>query len=276
MESGACAVGAAVIPAGVGQTEQQLEAIERLRPNFYAGTPDFLKILLDKAKELGRDVSSIKRALVSGAALPPSLRKELEDRGVVTRQCYATADLGVIAYESETEDGSLAPGMIVNEGLIFEILRPGAGDPVRPGEVGEIVVTRLNSDYPLLRFATGDMTKQLEGASPCGRTNMRIAGWMGRADQTAKVKGMFVHPGQIADIGKRHPELLKLRLVVTRQDEQDAMTLRAETRAASDALSKAVSETMQALTKLRGTVELVAEGALPNDGKVIADERPVG
>jgi phenylacetate-CoA ligase len=276
MESGACAVGAAVIPAGVGQTEQQLEAIEHLRPNFYAGTPDFLKILLDKAKELGRDVSSIQRGLVSGAALPPSLRDELANRGVVTRQCYATADLGVIAYECETEAGELLPGMVVNEGLIVEILRPGTGDPVTPGEVGEIVVTRLNSDYPLLRFATGDMTKALAGPSLCGRTNMRIAGWMGRADQTAKVKGMFVHPGQIAEIGKRHPELLRLRLVVARKNEQDVMTLRAETRSASDALAKAVAETMQALTKLRGQVELVAEGALPNDGKAIADERPIG
>jgi phenylacetate-CoA ligase len=276
MESGCAAIGAAVIPGGVGQTEQQIEAIELLRPNFYAGTPDFLKVLLDKARELGRDVSSIKRALVSGAALPPSLRQELLERGVVVRQCFATADLGVVAYESEDEDGNVLPGMVVNEGLIVEIVRPGASEPVAPGEVGEIVVTRLNSDYPLLRFATGDLTKQLDGASPCGRTNMRIAGWMGRADQTTKVKGMFVHPSQIAEIGKRHPELTKLRLVVARENEQDQMTLRAETKKPGDALKAAVAESLQALTKLRGKVEFVEPGKLPDDGKTVADERPVG
>lgn len=276
MESGCAAIGAAVIPGGVGQTEQQIEAIEMLRPNFYAGTPDFLKVLLDKAKELGRDVSSIKRALVSGAALPPSLRQELLERGVVVRQCFATADLGVVAYECEDEAGNVLPGMVVNEGLILEIVRPGASEPVAEGEVGEIVVTRLNSDYPLLRFATGDLTKQLSGPSPCGRTNMRIAGWMGRADQTTKVKGMFVHPSQIAEIGKRHPELGRLRLVVTRDKEQDAMTLRAETKTPGDTLKAAVAESLQALTKLRGKVELVAPGALPDDGKTVADERPVG
>ena len=276
MESGCAAIGAAVIPGGVGQTEQQIEAIEMLRPNFYAGTPDFLKVLLDKAKELGRDVSSIKRALVSGAALPPSLRQELLERGVVVRQCFATADLGVIAYESDDADGAVLPGMIVNEGLIVEIVRPGAGEPVAEGEVGEIVVSRLNADYPLLRFATGDLTRQLPGLSPCGRTNMRIAGWMGRADQTTKVKGMFVHPSQVAEIGKRHPELGKLRLVVTRENEQDAMTLRAEAKKPGDALKAAVAESLQALTKLRGKVELVEPGKLPDDGKTIADERPVG
>lgn len=276
MESGCAAIGAAVIPGGVGQTEQQVEAIEALRPNFYAGTPDFLKVLLDKGKELGRDVSSIKRALVSGAALPPSLRQELLERGVVVRQCFATADLGVIAYECDDEAGAPLPGMVVNEGLILEIVRPGAGEPVAEGEVGEIVVTRLNADYPLLRFATGDLTKQLSGPSPCGRTNMRIAGWMGRADQTTKVKGMFVHPSQIAEIGKRHPELGKLRLIVTRDREQDAMTLRAETKKRGDSLVAAVAESLQALTKLRGKVELIEPGKLPDDGKVIADERPVG
>jgi len=276
MESGCAAIGAAVIPGGVGQTEQQVEAIEMLRPNFYAGTPDFLKVLLDKGKEMGSDVSSIKRALVSGAALPPSLRQELAERGVVVRQCFATADLGVIAYECDDDEGALAPGMIVNEGLIFEIVRPGASEPVAEGEVGEIVVTRLNADYPLLRFATGDLTKQISGLSPCGRTNMRIAGWMGRADQTTKVKGMFVHPSQVAEIARRHPELGRLRLIVTRENEQDAMTLRAETGKPGDGLKASVADSLQSLTKLRGKVELVAPGALPDDGKTIADERPVG
>jgi phenylacetate-CoA ligase len=278
MESGAHAIGACVIPAGVGNTEQQIEAVEDLRPNFYAGTPDFLKIILDKGKELGRDVSSLKRALVSGAALPPSLRAELQQRGVVVRQAYATADLGMIAYETEDEAGAPVPGMVVNEGLILEIVKPGTGDPVAPGEVGEIVVSRLNADYPLLRFATGDLSKLIAEPSPCGRTNLRIAGWMGRADQTAKVKGMFVHPSQVAEIGKRHPELGRLRLVVTRANEQDQMQLRAELANGkpSDGLAAAVSATLQSLTKLKGSVDLVAAGALPNDGKIIADERPVG
>lgn len=278
MESGAHAIGAAVIPGGPGNTEQQLEAIEHLAPSFYCGTPDFLKIILDKAAELKRDVSSIRRAMVSGAALPASLRSELAARGVTVRQCYATADCGVIAYETAGADGALAPGMAVNEGLIVEIVRPGTGDPAAPGEVGEVVVTRLCADYPLLRFATGDMSKLLAEPSPCGRTAMRLAGWLGRADQTAKVKGMFVHPSQIAEVGKRHPELGRLRLVVTRADEQDQMKLRAELRngAAPDGLARSVAETLQSLTKLKGAVEFVAAGALPNDGKVIADERPVG
>lgn len=278
MESGAQAIGAAVIPAGVGNTEQQVEAIAHLAPVFYCGTPDFLKIVLDKAKELGRDASSIRRALVSGAALPASLREELRGRGVGVQQCYATADCGVIAYETQAPDGSIAPGMVVNEGLIVEIVRPGTGDPVAEGEVGEVVVTRLNADYPLLRFATGDLSKALAGPSPCGRTNMRLAGWLGRADQTAKVKGMFVHPSQIAEIGKRHPELGRLRLVVTRADEQDQMRLHAEVTngGGGEALARSVAETLQSLTKLKGAVDLVAAGELPNDGKVIADERPVG
>ncbi|MDE2577526.1 MAG: AMP-binding protein [Hyphomicrobiales bacterium] len=268
MESGAHALGCAVIPAGVGNTEQQIDAIHYLKPDAYCGTPDFLKVLLDKAVELGRDASSIKRALVSGAALPASLRAELEKRGVAVRQCYATADLGVIAYESAGE------GMIVNEGVILEIVKPGTGEPVAAGEVGEIVVTRLNSDYPLLRFATGDLSAVIKGASPCGRTNMRIKGWLGRADQTTKIKGMFVHPAQVAEIGKRHPDLGRLRLVVTRNGEQDVMTLRAERKGAKP--DETVAETLQALTKLRGKVEFYEKGALPNDGKIIADERPVG
>jgi phenylacetate-CoA ligase len=271
MESGAHALGCPVIPGGVGNTEQQVEAIESLRPVAYAGTPDFLKILLDRGKDLGRDMSCIRRGLVSGAALPGSLRAELKDRGVVVRQSYGTADLGLVAYESEALEG-----LIVNEGVIVEIVRPGTGDPVASGEVGEVVVTRLNTDYPLLRFGTGDLSAQLPGVSPCGRTNMRIKGWMGRADQTTKVKGMFVHPSQIQEVAKRHPELLRLRLIVGRADEQDVMRLRAESRTIDADLARAVVATLQAVTKLKGDVELVEQGTLPNDGKVIADERPIG
>ncbi|HEX3182114.1 MAG TPA: AMP-binding protein [Beijerinckiaceae bacterium] len=271
MESGALALGCPVIPAGVGNTDQQVEAIRYLKPAGYAGTPDFLKILLDRARELKSDGSSIKRALVSGAALPGTLRKELKERGVTVYQNYGTADLGVIAYESEHSEG-----MIVNEGLIVEIVRPGTGEPIPIGEVGEVVVTRLNADYPLLRFATGDLSAFLPGTSRCGRTNRQLKGWLGRADQTTKVKGMFVHPSQIAEVQKHHPELIRVRLVVTRKDERDVMTLRAEAKGTGNGLCEAVGSTLQAVTKLRGAVEVVAPGTLPNDGKVIADERPVG
>ncbi|MDE2363348.1 MAG: AMP-binding protein [Hyphomicrobiales bacterium] len=269
MESGAHALNCAVIPAGVGNTEQQIEAIHHLKPSAYCGTPDFLKILLDKANEAGLDASSIKRALVSGAALPPTLRKELEKAGIAVRQAYATADLGVIAYESVPDKG-----LIVNEGYLVEIVKPGTGEPVPEGEVGEVVVTRLNADYPLLRFATGDLSAVMPGLSPCGRTNMRIVGWRGRADQTTKVKGMFVHPSQVAEIAKRHPELGRIRLVVTRDKEQDVMVLRAEGKRGCK--PDPIVETLQSVTKLRGAVEIVAAGSLPNDGKVIADERPAG
>ena len=269
MESGAHALSCAVIPAGVGNTEQQLEAIQYLAPSGYCGTPDFLKILLDKARDAKIDASSIKRALVSGAALPASLRAELEKAGVAVAQCYATADLGVIAYESQSTEG-----MIVNEGCLVEIVKPGTDDPVPEGEVGEVVVTRLNADYPLLRFGTGDLSAVLPGQSPCGRTNMRIRGWLGRADQTTKVKGMFVHPSQVAEIARRHPELGRLRLVVRREKEQDVMVLHAEGNGACKA--DPVAETLQAITKVRGKVEIVKAGSLPNDGKVIADERPAG
>ena len=218
---GRCTRSAApVIPGGVGNTEQQLEAIAHYQPSGYVGTPDFLKILLDTAEKTGKDASSIKRALVSGAALPASLREELGQRGVAVLQCYATAELGVIAYESEAREG-----MIVNETVIVEIVRPGTGDPVAEGEVGEVVVTSFNPDYPMIRLATGDLSALLPGLSPCGRTNTRIKGWMGRADQTAKVKGMFVHPKQIAEVAARHPQLKRLRLVVGREAEQDTMTL---------------------------------------------------
>jgi phenylacetate-CoA ligase len=271
MESGALALGCPVIPAGIGNTDQQVEAIRYLKPSGYAGTPDFLKILLDRARELKSDASSIKRALVSGAALPGTLRKELKERGVAVYQNYGTADLGVIAYESEQSDG-----MIVNEGLIVEVVRPGTGEPVPIGEAGEVVVTRLNADYPLLRFATGDLSAFLPQTSRCGRTNMQLKGWLGRADQTTKVKGMFVHPAQVAEVHKHHPELMRVRLVVTRKGEQDVMTLRAEAKGTGNGLCEAVGSTLQAVTKLRGVVEVVAPGTLPNDGKVIADERPVG
>lgn len=270
LDSGARALGCGVIPAGPGQTEQQLEAIRLYQPNAYTGTPDFLKILLDRAAEAGLG-APFKRAVVSGAAFPPSLQADVKARGVDAYQAYATADLGVIAYESPAREG-----LIVNETLIVEILRPGTGDAVAPGEVGEVVVTRLDAHYPLLRFATGDLSRFLAGTSACGRTNARLAGWLGRADQTTKVKGMFVHPGTIADVMKRHPEIKRVRLVVSRSNETDVMTLHAETGAQEEALSRRIGETLQALTKLKGTVALAAPGALPNDGKIISDERPVG
>ena len=271
MEAGAHALGCAVISAGTGHTEQQLEAVAHFRPSGYLGTPDFLKILLDAAATAGTDASSLRRALVSGAALPLSLRQELAARGVETCQCYATADVGVIAYESEAREG-----MIVNETLLVEIVRPGTGDPVAAGEVGEVVVTCFNPDYPMIRLATGDLSAVMPGRSRCGRTNMRLMGWMGRADQAAKVKGMFVRPAQVAQIGERHPELGRLRLVVVRAGEQDVMTLVAECAAPAAPLREAVVATLRAVTKLGGEVKLVAPGSLPNDGKMIADERPVG
>jgi phenylacetate-CoA ligase len=267
-DAAAQALGCAVIPGGVGNTEQQVEAIAALRPSAYSGTPDFLKVLLDTAEKSGKDMSCLKRGLVSGAALPPSLRQEFTKRGVAVLQCYATAETGVIAYESEAREG-----LIVNENIIVEIVRPGTGHPVAPSEVGEVVVTTFNADYPMIRLATGDLSAFMSGASPCGRTNVRIKGWMGRADQSAKVKGLFVRPEHVAEIAKRHRELARLRLVVRRAGEQDAMTLMAETQATG--LESAVAETLQAVTKLKGDVKLVAPGTLPNDGKVIADERPV-
>jgi phenylacetate-CoA ligase len=270
MESGAHALGCAVIPAGTGNTEQQLEAIGHLKPAGYLGTPDFLKVLLDAAAKTGKDASSLKRGLVSGAALPASLRQELSQRGVKVLQCYATAELGVIAYESEALEG-----MIVNETVLVEIVRPGTGDPVAADEVGEVVVTSFNPDYPMIRLATGDLSAVLVGKSPCGRSNMRIKGWMGRADQTTKVKGMFVHPAQLAEVRRRHPQLGRLRLIVARESEQDVMVLKAECDAPASDLQSEVAATLQSVTKLRGTVELVAPGSLPNDGKVIADERPI-
>jgi len=270
LDGGAQALGCAVIPGGVGNTEQQVEAIAHFRATAYTGTPDFLKVLLDTAQKLGKDVSCLKRGLVSGAALPASLRDELGGRGVTVRQCYAIAETGVIAYETEA-----LPGMVVNEHLLVEIVRPGTGDPVPEGEVGEVVVTTFNPDYPMIRLATGDLSAVLPGPSPCGRTNIRIRGWMGRADQTTKIKGMFVRPEQVAELARRHPELGRVRLTVKRAQEQDAMTLSAECAQPDPTLSEAVAATLAAVTKMRGGVELVAPGSLPNDGKVIADERPV-
>jgi len=269
VESGLHALGCAVIPGGVGNTDQQLDVIAHFKPSGYAGTPDFLKVLLDGAEKSGRNASSLKRALVSGAALPATLRQELGARGVDVLQCYAIAEVGVIAYETAARDG-----MAVNEHVIVEIVRPGTGDPVPEGDVGEVVVTSFNPDYPMIRLATGDLSAVLAGPSPCGRTNMRIKGWMGRADQTTKIKGMFVHPGQMAEIGRLHKELGRLRLVVTRAGEQDVMTLVAECAAVPESLAQAVAATLQAVTRLRGEVRLVAAGALPNDGKIISDERP--
>lgn len=268
-ESGAAALGCPVIPAGPGNVEQQIDAIRAYRPDAYSGTPDFLKILLDRAADMKVDASSLKKALVSGAALPASLRKELSKRGVVVFEAYGTAELGMVAYES-----TAMAGLISNENVCIEIVKPGTDDPVKDGEVGEVVVTRLNADYPLLRFGTGDLSAVMKDPSPCGRTNVRIRGWLGRADQTTKVKGMFVHPSQVAEIGKRHPELGRLRLVVTREGEQDTMVLHAERK--SDGPVEEIASTLQAITKLRGSVKVVAPGSLPNDGKIIADERPVG
>ena len=271
MDSGAQALGCAVIPAGIGNTEQQVEAIAHLKPSGYAGTPDFLKILLDAGAKAGKDLSSLKRGLVSGAALPSSLRNELSGRGVDVLQAYATAELGIIAYESRPPEG-----MIVCENMILEIVRPGTGDPVPEGDVGEVVGTSFNPDYPMIRLATGDLSAVMAGQSPCGRTNTRIKGWMGRADQTTKVKGMFVHPAHVAQVARRHPELGRVRLAVTRESEQDVMTLYAESTGGAEGLTDAIAATLQSVTKLKGRVSLVKPGSLPNDGKVIADERPIG
>jgi phenylacetate-CoA ligase len=272
LDAGARALGCAVIPAGPGNTEQQIEAIAHLRPTGFIGVPDFLKILLDKAADAGRPATSIVKALVSGGALFPNLRQEYAERNIRVQQCYATADVGVIAYESPEPSGRI-DGMVLNEGVLLEIVRPGTGEPLPVGEVGEVVITCFNRDYPMIRFATGDLSALLPGVSACGRTNVRIKGWLGRADQTTKVKGMFVHPEQIAEVAKRHPELGRLRLVVARAGDQDSMTLKAEAATTDAALAAKVSETLQAITKMRGDVTLVPPKSLPNDGKVIADDR---
>jgi len=272
LEEGARSLGCTVFPAGAGNTDAQVEAASMLKPTVYCGTPDFLKILLDRAAEMGKSLSSFKRALVSGGALFPVLRQEYSARGVSVLQAYATAELGVIAYESAAADGTPNPGMIVNENLIVEIVRPGTGDPVEDGEVGEVVVTNFNTAYPMIRLGTGDLSAVLPGASPCGRTNTRIKGWMGRADQRTKVKGMFVDPRQIAELAKRHPEIGRTRLVVTRNGSADEMTLHAE-QAGSAVSAEALETTLRDVTKLAGRVVLARPGTLPNDGKVISDER---
>ena len=268
MEGGAHALGCTVFPGGTGNTELQLQAMEHLRPDAYVGTPSFLRILLEKASEAGLALPTLRKALVSGEAFPPSLRDWLAERGVAGYQAYATAEAGVIAYETAAREG-----LVVDEGLIVEIVRPGTGDPVPDGEVGEVVVTVLNADYPMLRFGTGNLSAVLPGPCPTGRTNLRIKGWMGRADQTAKVRGMFVHPSQVAEVLKRHPELGRARLVVEGEMASDRLTLRAECGAVPEGLPAAVAGSVRDITKLRCEVTLVAPGSLPNDGKVIDDTR---
>ena len=272
LDCAALALGCTVFPAGTGQTEMQVAAIADLRPDGYVGTPSFLKIILDKADETGADVSSLRKALVSGEAFPPSLRDALAARGIAGYQAYASADLGCIAYESEARSG-----LIVDEGVIVEIVRPGTGDPVAPGEVGEVVVTTFNPDYPLLRFGTGDLSaiipESMTTPSSCGRTNVRLKGWLGRADQTTKVKGMFVHPSQVADIVRRHPAIARARMIVDNPEGNDRMTLHCETRDAPRELTAAIAESIREVTKLRGEVSLCEPGSLPNDGKVIDDIR---
>jgi phenylacetate-CoA ligase len=276
LESGAAALGCTVIPSGTGQTEMQVAAIRDLQINAFVGTPSFLKLIVEKADELKVDIPSLRKAHVGAEYLPPALRKSLGERGIRVSQTYASADLGLLAYESLSPDGGVHPGMILDERLILEIVRPGTGDPVAPGEVGEVVITSFNKDYPLVRFATGDLSAVLPGTSPCGRTNVRIKGWMGRADQSTKVRAMFVTPRQIADIVRHHPEIARARLVVEGEVGNDRMTLRCEVSARSSDLQESVVATIRDVTKLRGEVELVAPGTLPNDGKVIEDLRKYG
>ena len=268
MESGAHALGCTVFPGGTGQTEQQVQAMADLSPAGYIGTPSFLKIIVEKAAEMKVALPTVSRALLSGEAFPPSLRDWLAERGIAAYQCYASADLGLIAYETEARQG-----LVLDEGVIVEIVRPGTGEPVADGEVGELVVTTLNSDYPLIRFGTGDLSAVMPGNCPSGRTNTRIKGWMGRADQTVKIRGMFVHPGQVAAIARRFPEVLKARLVVSGEMANDSMTLFAEADSRADGLDQKIGEAIRDITKLRGTVELVDPGSLPNDGRVIEDAR---
>ena len=272
VESAAEALGCPVIPAGIGQTEQQLRVIADLKPVAYVGTPSFLKILLDRAANEGSDASSMKKAMVGAEALPASLRAELRGHGLSVLQSYGTADLGVIAYESIGPDGEVCPGMALDEGIIVELAVPGTGDPVEPGETGEVVVTTLTPEYPLIRFATGDLSAILPGPSPCGRTNQRIRGWLGRADQTTKVRGLFVHPEQVAEILRRHKSIRRARLVVEQPAGRDEMTLLVEGEESVDETAR-IAETVQAVTKLRGAVNRVPAGSLPGDGKLIEDRR---
>jgi phenylacetate-CoA ligase len=276
LESGATAIGCTVIPGGVGQTEMQVAALRDLRVNAFVGTPSFLKLIVEKADEMKADISTLKKAHVGAEYLPPQLRKSLGERGIRVSQTYASADLGLIAYESVMPDGTVNEGMILDERLILEIVRPGTGDPVAPGEVGEVVITSFNRDYPLIRFATGDLSAVLSGTSPCGRTNVRIKGWMGRADQSTKVRAMFVTPRQVNDIVRRHPEILRARLVVEGEAGDDRMTLRCEVRDFTSSLKEAIVASIREVTKLRGDAQLVEPGTLPNDGKVIEDARKYG
>nr|WP_315138426.1 AMP-binding protein [uncultured Limnohabitans sp.] len=269
METGAHALGCTVFPGGIGQTEQQVGAMAELQPAGYIGTPSFLKIIIEKAAEMGVALPSLRKALVSGEAFPPSLRDWMTAKGVDAYQCYATADVGLIAYETAAREG-----LVLDEGVIVEIVRPGTGDPVPEGEVGELVITSLNPDYPLIRFGTGDLSAILPGTCPTGRTGQRIKGWMGRADQTTKIRGMFVHPGQVAEIVKRFPEVTKARLVVTGEMANDQMALHVETTALTDVgLKTRLSDAVRDVTKLRGEVHLLVPGSLANDGKVIEDAR---
>jgi len=268
METGAHALGCTVFAGGTGQTEQQVGAMAELQPAGYIGTPSFLKIILEKALELGVPLPSVRRALVSGEAFPPSLRDWMTAHGVDAYQCYATADVGLIAYETAARQG-----LVVDEGVILEIVRPGTGDPVSVGEVGEVVVTTLNPAYPLIRFGTGDLSAILAGPCPTGRSNVRIKGWMGRADQTTKIRGMFVHPEQVDQIAKRFPEVLRARLVVSGAMAQDVMTLKVESASVPHGLSERLADAVRDVTKLRAAVELGVPGSLPNDGKVIEDAR---
>ena len=276
LESGALALGCTVIPAGTGQTEMQVAAINALQVVGYTGTPSFLKLIVEKADELHVDISCLRRAQVGAEYLPPALRNAMRERGITVRQMYGSADLGVIAYESLGKDGLPTEGMILEESLLLEIVRPGTGDPVPAGEVGEVLITSFNKDYPLIRFATGDLSAVLPGKSPCGRTNVRIKGWMGRADQSTKVRAMFVTPKQVNEIVRRHPEIQRARLVVSGEAGADQMTLKCEVRERPAGLAEALIATIRDVTKLRGEVELVDAGSLPNDGKVIEDLRKYG
>jgi phenylacetate-CoA ligase len=275
VESAAAALGCPVVPAGTGQTELQLHTIADLRPQAYVGTPSFLKILIDRAAEQGIDIGSITKAMVGAEAFPSALRREFAGNGIAALQCYGTADVGLIAYESIAPDGSLCDGMLLDEGIIVELVHPGTGEPVPPGDVGEVIVTTLTPEYPLIRFATGDLSAILPGPSPCGRTGHRIRGWLGRADQSVKVRGMFVHPPQVAEIVRRHKSIIRARLVVEREDSADRMTLCVELGEPGEP-EAALAATVQAVTKLRGGIARVPEGSLPNDGRVIEDRRPIG
>ena len=272
-ESGAKAIGCTIVPAGTGQTEMQVAAIRDLQISSFVGTPSFLKLIVEKADQMNVDIGCLKKALVGAEYLPPALRAAMRERGIQVLQMYGTADLGLIAYETHAPDGSVNDGMILEEALILEIVRPGTGDPVAPGEVGEVVVTTFNADYPLIRFATGDLSAVLDVPSPCGRTNVRIKGWMGRADQTTKVRAMFVTPKQVNEIARRHAEVRRARLVIEGETGAERMTLKCEVAGQPAGLAEALVASIRDVTKLRGEVELLKPGSLPNDGKVIEDLR---